>query len=118
MELDTGPSVMITPKSVWNDLLSAKPVQQTDIKLRSYSGHEIAVVGEVKVQVSAGNGVACLPVIITQLMGRNWLSVLKLNWKQIKQISQELFGRIDNLTSKYAPPFDGASVLSKEGLLT
>ena len=78
------------------------------MKLRSYSGHEIPVVGEVKVQVSYGNRVACLPVIFTQLMGRNWLSILKLNWKQVKEISQELFGRIDNLTSKNAPLFDGS----------
>ena len=81
MELDTVASVTIIPKSVLSDILAAKPLQRTDVKLRSYSGHEIPVVGEAKVQVSYGNQQACLPVIVTArdgpvLMGRNWLSVL------------------------------------------
>ena len=61
------------------------------MKLRSYSGHEI---GEAKVQVSYGDQQGRLPVIVTAgdglaLMGRNWLFVLRLDWKQIKQISLE-----------------------------
>ena len=72
MELDTVASVTIIRKSVWSDVLAAKPLQRTDVKLRSYSGHEIPVVG---------NQQACLPVIVTARdgpvpMGRNWLSVL------------------------------------------
>ena len=35
---------------------------KSDVKLRSYPGHEIPVVGEAKVQVSE----ALLPVIITE----------------------------------------------------
>ena len=41
MELDTGASVTIIPKSIWTDVLASKPVEHTDVKLRSYSGHEI-----------------------------------------------------------------------------
>lgn len=41
------------------------------------------------------------------LMGRNWLSVLRLNRKQIKQISLEPRDRVESLVSKYASPFDG-----------
>ena len=112
MELDTGASVTIIPKSVWSDVLAAKPLQQTDVKLRSYSGHEIPVVGEAKVQVSYGNQHACLSVIVTArngpvLMVRNWLSVLKLDWKQIKQVSLEPLNEVDNLFTKYASLFDG-----------
>ena len=112
MELDTGASVTIVPKSVWNDVLTAKPLQQTDVKLRSCSGHEIPVVGEAKVQVSYGNQEAHLPIIVTAndgpvLMGRNWLSVLKLDWKEIKQIFKESSDTIEDLTTKYAPLFDG-----------
>ena len=104
MELDAGASATIVPKSVWNDILTAKPLQQTDVKLRSYSGHEIPVLEEAKVQVSYGNQEAHLPIIVTAndgpaLMGRNWLSVLKLDWKEIKQISQESSDTIENLTT-------------------
>ena len=46
MELDTGAFVTIIPKSTWTDVLASKPVERTDVKLRSYSGHEIPVIGE------------------------------------------------------------------------
>ena len=52
MELYTRDSVAIIPKSVWTDVLASKTVERTDIKLRSYSGHEISVIGEAKVQVA------------------------------------------------------------------
>ena len=32
MELDTGASVTIIPKSMWTDVLASKPVERTDIK--------------------------------------------------------------------------------------
>ena len=47
------------------DVLAAQSLQQTDMKLRSYSVHEIPFVGEDKVQVSYGDQQACLSVIVT-----------------------------------------------------
>ena len=35
MELDTGASVTIIPKRAWTDVLASKPVEHTDLKLRS-----------------------------------------------------------------------------------
>lgn len=35
MELDTGASVTIIPKRAWTDVLASKPVEHTDVKLRS-----------------------------------------------------------------------------------
>ena len=45
MELDTGASAIIIPKSVWIDVLASKPVECTDIKLCSYSGQQFSVIG-------------------------------------------------------------------------
>ena len=90
------------PKNMWTDVLASKPVERTDIKLRSYSGHEISVIGEAKVQVAYRDQKAVLPVVITGndgpvLMGRNWLSVLKLDWGQVKRISLEPVDKLDQL---------------------
>ena len=113
MELDTGASVTIIPKSIWTDVLASKPVERTDVKLRSYSGHEIPVIGEAKVQVAYRDQEAVLPVVVTGndstvLMGRDWLSVLKLDWRQIKRISLELVNKLDLLQTKYLSLFDGS----------
>ncbi|PFX16058.1 Uncharacterized protein K02A2.6 [Stylophora pistillata] len=112
LELDTGASVTIIPNHVWSGVLAAKSLRQTDVRLKSYSGHEFPVLGEGKVQVSYGDQQAFLPVIVTAgdgpaLMGRNWLSVLRLDWKQIKQISLEPCDRVESLVSRYASLFDG-----------
>ncbi|XP_068738407.1 uncharacterized protein [Montipora capricornis] len=55
IELDTGASVTIIPKNVWYDILATKPLKETDLKLRSYSGHKIPVVREAEVRVSHHN---------------------------------------------------------------
>jgi len=52
MELDTGASATIIPKSIWTDVLAVKPVEHTDARLHSYLGHTILVIGEAKVQVA------------------------------------------------------------------
>ena len=59
-------------------------LQASDVTLKSYSGHDIPVVGESTVHVRYNAQEAHLPVIITKgdgvaLMGRDWLSTLKLN---------------------------------------
>ena len=97
---------------MWTDVLASKPVERTDIKLRSYSGHEISVIGEAKVQVAYRDQKAVLLVVITGndgpvLMGRNWFSVLKLDWGQVKRISLEPVDKLDQLRTKYSSLFDG-----------
>jgi len=87
-------------------------VERTDEKLRSYSGHEIPVIGQAEVQVAYRDQEAVLPVVITGndgpvLMVRDWLSVLKLDWGQIKQISLEPVNKLDLLQTKYSSLLDG-----------
>ena len=40
-------------------------------------------------------------------MGHDWLSVLKLEWGQIKRISSELVAKLDQLQTKFSPLFVG-----------
>ncbi|XP_015749615.1 PREDICTED: uncharacterized protein LOC107329438 [Acropora digitifera] len=88
---------------------ASKPV---DNKLCSYSGHEIFVIGEAKVQVAYRDQKAVLPIVIIGndgplLIGRGWLSVLKLDWGQVKRISLEPVDKLDQLRTTYSSLFDG-----------
>lgn len=76
VELDAGASVTVIPKSIWTNVLASKPMERTEVKLRSYSGHEVPVIGEAKIQVAYRDQEAVLPVVITGndgpvLMGRD-----------------------------------------------
>ena len=55
-----------------------------------------------------------MPVIITKgdgvaLMGRDWLSTLELNWKEISQLYQTNFPKpkLEDLVQQYPAIFDG-----------
>ncbi len=69
MEVDTGASLTVIPNNVWKEVLASKPLRDTTVKLKSYSGHEIPVKGEVDVRVVYGNQKAYLPMIVTESEG-------------------------------------------------
>jgi len=76
--------------------LGSEPLQESDVTLKSYSGHDIPVVGESTVHIQYNDQEADFPVIITKgdgvaLLGRDWLSALKLNCKEVSQVYQATF---------------------------
>ena len=63
-------------------------VLPSQVKLHSYSGEAIPVLGTVDVVVKYGVQIATLPLLVVKgegpnLLGRNWLGVLKLDWHEI-----------------------------------
>ena len=76
LELDTGASVTVIPENMWRDELGSVPLQEWDVTLKSYSGHDIPVVGESTAPVRYNAQEAHSRVIITKgdgvaLMGRD-----------------------------------------------
>ena len=92
--------------------VSTKKLKPSQAKLKGYSGQSIKVIREVEVNVCHNGQQATLPLVVVKgaglsLLGRNWLDVLRLDWKEI-----HLVGSMDLLRSlldKYAEVF-------KEGL--
>ena len=96
---------------MWTGVLASKTVERTDIKLRSYSGPEISVIGELRFKLRRRDQKAVLPITTGNdgpvLMGCDWLSALKLDWGQVKRIFLEPVDKLDKLRTKYSSLFDG-----------
>ena len=74
----------VIAENMWRDRLGSVPLQESDVTLKRYFGHDIPVVGESTFHVRCNAQEAPLPVIITEgdgaaSMGRDWLPTLKLN---------------------------------------
>jgi len=84
------------------------------VTLKSYSVHDIPVVGKSTVHVQYNGQEADFPVIITKgdgvaVMGRDWLFTIKLNWKEISQVYQTTSpeSKLECLVQQYPALFDG-----------
>ena len=92
IELDTGVSVSLMGEDTYCLIKdSASPLQQSSVKLHTYTGESIKVKGATDVMVEHNGQQMTLPLIVMEgqgppLLGRNWLSVLKLDWQHIFRV--------------------------------
>ena len=90
MEVDTGASVSLVPKHVYDQYLrdmQLEPVR--GIVLKGYSGSNIPVLGRVTPIVEHNGQREKLPLLVVDcasrpcLLGRDWLAKLRLDWLTI-----------------------------------
>ena len=91
MELDTGASLSLISKSIFKQRWPSESLQPTTIKLKTYSGEPLEVLGSLEVHVRHGVNKAKLPLLVVggdgpSLLGRNWLKCLRLDWGMIHQL--------------------------------
>ena len=65
-----------------------KSLQQATTVLRTYSGEQLSGCGCMNVEVVYGHQQITLPLLVIKgngpsLLGRDWLSQLMLNWREI-----------------------------------
>ncbi|KAK6167207.1 hypothetical protein SNE40_021298 [Patella caerulea] len=87
MEADTGASVSVMSYEDYTKILGNRKLEPTKQKLHTYTGYKIEVKGQIMVNVQHQNDRQLLPLIIIKadkyarpLMGRDWLSALKIEW--------------------------------------
>ena len=85
MEVDTGVSVSLMGEAMYHELW---PRRGLGPRLQTYSKEPINVVESTDVQVSYQGETTVLPLVVVKgegptLLGRNWLSKIRLNWAQI-----------------------------------
>ncbi len=94
MEIDTGASASIISEETYGKLWSndqTPALCESPIKLRTYTGEIIPIRGAVNVNIAYGNQVAEARLLVVKgtgpsLLGRDWLSKIKLNWGEIRLI--------------------------------
>ena len=107
MEVDTGASMSLLSLATFQGLWPGRSLSPTDVRLQSYSKELIPVVGCCYVNiVYNGQTTSKIPLVIVEgsgpsLLGRDWLSLIKLDWKQICQVYthslQSLLERYSNV---------------------
>ena len=101
MELDTGASYSLiseqTYKATWPE--ERPSLQQSSVKLHTYTGEQVVVVGSVTVTICYNTQVVELPLLIVKgegpsLFGRNWLNKIQLDWRAINQVTSHVHNKV------------------------
>ena len=88
MELDTGAKYSVIPETLWKAKWSDVVLNECSLRLCTYDGSLLPVVGQAVVHVQySGKSVDCPLVVVKSgkygLLGRNWLSALQPDWMDI-----------------------------------
>ena len=94
MEVDTGATVTVIPKEVYNRHLSHVKFQPSAVKLQAYNGERLKVLGEAMVQIRYKGQQACDKLIVVDVkekpavLGRNWISHFQLDWSSLFRVGR------------------------------
>ncbi len=91
MELDTGAAVSLVSEMMFQSLWPDVSLQQASVRLQTYSGDPLPVLGQVEVEVKYGKQQASLPLTVVKnggpsLFGRDWLTRFQLDWREIHRV--------------------------------
>ena len=89
MEVDTGAAVSLISEATYRSIGDPLPqLHPTTVRLRTYSGEQLTVLGSLAVAVKYRNQEADLTLLVVKgcgpsLLGRDWLSAIRLDWKSL-----------------------------------
>ena len=117
MEIDTGAAVSIISEQTQQKHFPQATLRPTQIKLRTYTGEPMPVLGEMAVEVTYRQSTHSLTLFVVQgngpsLLGRSWLYQVCLDWKSLGVATvQKVPTRTDALVHKYPDVFHGEGVM-------
>ena len=102
IEVDTGPSYTALSKQTYNQLFSVYPLESTDVHVYGQLIADIQYLDQkFRLELIAPGEEG------SSLLGRNWLSSLRLDWNSIPNLQDS---RLDGLLSTYSSVFTYSSV--------
>ncbi|PFX22898.1 hypothetical protein AWC38_SpisGene12555 [Stylophora pistillata] len=116
IEVDTTADGSIMSKSTYTQKFSSFSLAPSNAILKTYTGEPVNVCGEMRCDVGYKGQIYLLPLLVADytgkptLLGRDWLTRVKLDWEKIFQIrSPEPHGntnQLNNLISKHKVLFE------------
>lgn len=104
--VDTASGVTVVSEHLFNSLFPSITLNKCHTKLSAYSGHDIAVVGQlddVNIQYMDQRSNSLTLIVVKgnrpALLGRDWLAKIKLDWKSI--VCHVTPYSLDHVLSKY-----------------
>jgi hypothetical protein len=92
IQLDTGCALSLASEIFYAKYCENVPLKPCDKILFTYTGEQVAPLGECTVEVLYNDELYKLPLLIvpgkgTALFGRNWLQSIKLNWQSLRGLN-------------------------------
>ncbi len=109
MEMDTGAAVSVISASTRTQLFPECPLRNSPAILTTYTGEQMALAGEMQVEVRYGKQREVLTLFVVEgkgpsLVGRDWLGKIRLDWNSITMVSSH--NRVEALLQKFPQVFE------------
>ena len=110
LDVDTGASSTLMSLNTFKQFWPEKKLQRCDTRLRTYAGEIVPIVGKANVTVEYKGQQATLPLLVVEilgptLLGRNWLSRIRLDWPSLVCRITEDKAQLDNILQKHSKVF-------------
>ena len=107
MEVDTGAAYTLISESLFQRLWPGRSLLPSSIRLTAYTKQPIIVLGCCNVNLHYEGQTGQLPLLVVKgggppLLGRNWFSQIRLNWREIHQVQPASVG---SLLARYSSVF-------------
>ena len=114
MEVDTGAAVSVISSATQAKLFPKCQLDSSQAILTTYTGEQMPVVGQMKVEVSYQDQRALLTLFVLKghgpsLLGRDWLRQIRLDWKGIGMAA--LSSKAEALVGRFPEVFEEGSGL-------
>ena len=115
MEIDTGASVSLISQQAYDTLWSNKnnkpDLEECTDVFKTYTGEAVPALGKLNVNVIVNDQQMILPLYVAlgkcpNLLGRNWLGQLRLNWKDVHDFQRSKKTGLETMLQKYSHLFD------------
>ncbi len=121
MKVDTGASASVVSEDTYWKLWqhNPPPIQKSSIKLRTYTGEPLKILGAIEIQVNYQGQMEQLPLLVVSgsspsLLGKDWMTKIRLDWGRLLHTMQVDYTNLETVLQKLAAVFgDELGLLKK-----